>query len=85
MARRDKLVAMKLAPWKTKNRGKVNYTQCFIGSEASDWIVSNLGATRPQAIRLYERMVDKGLVKHVLEEHHFKDANLYYRFTPRPE
>lgn len=59
-----------------------SYEKCFIGSEAPDWIVHKLGATRPQAIRLCERMVDKGLVRHVVEEHHFEDGYKFYRLVP---
>jgi hypothetical protein len=51
-----------------------------VGREAVDWLVAREGLTRPEAVRLGERLVGLGLVHHVLDEHGFRDANLFYRF-----
>jgi hypothetical protein len=56
------------------------YPQCFVGSEAVDWLVARHQLSRPQAVKLGERMFDAGIFHHVLDEHSFKDIGYFYRF-----
>ncbi len=56
------------------------HRQAFVGREAVDWLVSEFGLTRAEAVELGERWVALGLVRHVLDEHGFLDGQLFYRF-----
>ena len=56
------------------------YPKSFIGSEAVDWLVKHQALSRPQAVRLGERMFESGLFHHVTDDHDFKDGNFYFRF-----
>ena len=56
------------------------YPDCFVGSEAVDWIVKTQKATRQEAVRLGQRLVDRDVIHHVTYEHGFKDEYLFYRF-----
>ncbi len=60
-----------------------NYAQCFIGRDAVDWLVRHQRVGRVEAVRLGQRLVALGLIRHVLDEHDFEDAELFYRLdTP---
>jgi hypothetical protein len=64
------------------------YPRCFVGSEAVDWLVEQLDLTRAEAVALGERLVECGDVRHVLDEHGFRDGRFFYRFVgedARPE
>jgi hypothetical protein len=56
------------------------YPRCFVGSEAVDWLVENERVSRAEAERIGRRLMERGLVRHVLDEHPFRDARLFYRF-----
>jgi potassium efflux system protein len=56
------------------------YRQCFVGREAVDWMTRALGLTRSEAVAVGQLLVDRGIVRHVLDEHGFRDAKLFYRF-----
>ena len=56
-----------------------SYRQAFVGREAVDWLVMNEELTRAEAVELGERWVDLGLVRHVLDEHGFRDGHFYYQ------
>lgn len=56
------------------------HPKCFVGREAIEWMTRSLGLTHSEALRLGQMLVDQGLVHHVLDEHGFEDANLFYRF-----
>jgi|GEM_PF-908255 len=57
------------------------FQRCFLGNEAVDWIVEQTKVSRPNAVKIGQTMLDKGLFHHVLDEHQFKDENLFYRFN----
>lgn len=59
------------------------YARCFVGREAVDWIVRDQGIGRVQAIHLGRRMVAMGWIRHVADEHDFKDTDLFYTPTER--
>lgn len=56
------------------------YHHCFLGNETVDWLVSQLKISRPMAIKLGQKMIDKKLFHHIVDEHDFKDEPLFYRF-----
>ena len=57
------------------------YSKCFRGDQAVDWLMSELSLTRPQAVRMGERLHAHRFIRHVLDEHDFADAQLFYRFV----
>jgi EAL domain-containing protein (putative c-di-GMP-specific phosphodiesterase class I) len=59
-----------------------NYPQCFVGSQAVDWMVAQLGVSRAEALRQGRALVAVGLVQHVLDEHDFNDGDYFYRLAP---
>jgi small-conductance mechanosensitive channel len=56
------------------------YTNCFIGSEAVQWFMQQQLASREEAIKLGQFLVESGIIHHVTDEHTFKDDYLFYRF-----
>jgi potassium efflux system protein len=56
------------------------YVRCFVGREAVDWLVAREGLTRDEAVRLGQLLVQRDVIHHVLDEHPFRDADLFYRF-----
>lgn len=57
------------------------YEQCFVGSEAVDWLGRRHGLSVGSAEAVGQALIDAGLVAHVLGAHAFSDARLFYRFT----
>ncbi len=53
---------------------------CFLGNETVDWMVEQLKVSRDDAVKLGQKMIDKKIFHHVLDEHQFKDEPLFYRF-----
>ena len=66
---------------KTRRHKLKLFQRCFLGNEAVDWIVKNAKVSREDAIGLGQKMIDKGIFHHVLDEHKFKDEELFYRFN----
>ena len=56
------------------------YSQCFIGSDAVQWIVENLKLSREQAVRLGQRLIDEKWIHHVVDQQPFRDGFFFYRF-----
>jgi hypothetical protein len=59
--------------------GKV-YRECFIASEAIDWMVANLGMRRSTALATGAFLWRTGRIHHVLREAAFDDGLFYFRF-----
>ena len=57
------------------------YQRSFLGNEAVDWIAKKVKVSREDAIALGQKMLDKGIFQHVVDEHQFKDEPLFYRFN----
>lgn len=57
------------------------YADCFIGSEAVDWLVRATGASRAAAVEVGQFLLDHGAFHHVVKEHPFRDEYLFYRFA----
>lgn len=56
------------------------YQRCFLGNEAVDWLANHVKISRSEAIKLGQKMLDKGIFHHVSDDHPFKDESLFYRF-----
>lgn len=56
------------------------YPRCFVGSEAVIWLMRTQRATRKEALRIGRLLMRKRIIHHVLDEHPFDDAYLFYRF-----
>ncbi|KXZ48705.1 hypothetical protein GPECTOR_26g608 [Gonium pectorale] len=58
------------------------YRRCFVGRDAVAWMLAAGAAAGPaQAVALGDAMLRAGLLHHVLYEHGFEDALLFYRFA----
>eukprot|EP01013_Petalomonas_cantuscygni_P043540 TRINITY_DN8284_c0_g2_i1.p1 TRINITY_DN8284_c0_g2~~TRINITY_DN8284_c0_g2_i1.p1 ORF type:complete len:559 (-),score=118.02 TRINITY_DN8284_c0_g2_i1:131-1807(-) len=55
------------------------YSRCFVGEEAVTWLAAVLGTSREQAVRVGGRLFDRGVFEHVVKDHAFEDAHLFYR------
>lgn len=66
---------------KTRRHKLKLYQRCFLGNEAVDWIVEKVKVSRPDAVKIGQKMMEKGLVNNVANEQQFKDENLFYRFN----
>jgi hypothetical protein len=56
-----------------------SYPRAFVGREAVDWLTARYDLSRGEAVALGERWVELGLVRHVLDEHGFRDGHFYYQ------
>ena len=65
---------------KTRRHKLKLYHHCFLGNETVDWIVKQLKISRSDAVNLGQKMIDKKIFHHVVDEHQFKDEPLFYRF-----
>jgi potassium efflux system protein len=43
-------------------------------------LVEKQNYTREEAIELGQILLERGIIHHVLDQHHFKDSYLFYRF-----
>lgn len=58
-----------------------SYYSCFIASELVDWLITSGEAEdRAQAVILGQLLVDTDYIHHVVDEHNFEDAYLFFRF-----
>lgn len=66
---------------KTRRHKLKLYQRCFLGNEAVDWIAKQAKVSRTDAVKIGQKMLEKGLFSHVIQEHNFKDESLFYRFN----
>lgn len=57
------------------------YKACFVGREAVDWMVQHAQMTRAEAVLQGRRLIALGLMTHVVNEHDFEDAELFYQLA----
>ncbi|NET55726.1 MAG: mechanosensitive ion channel [Symploca sp. SIO2E6] len=57
-----------------------SYHNCFVGFEAVKWLMKTQKATKEEAIRLGQMLLEQKIIHHVEDQHDFKDAYLFYRF-----
>ena len=60
-------------------RGKL-YRECFVASEAIDWMVSNLGLKRAAALSAGTFLWRTGRIHHVVRQAPFDDGLFFFRF-----
>lgn len=60
-------------------RGQV-YRQCFVASEAVQWLDREAGLGRELAVSAGRMLQGFGVIHHVVREREFADAMLYFRF-----
>ena len=65
---------------KTRRQKLKLFQRCFLGNEAVAWIAEYAKVPPEDAIALGQKMIDKNIFHHVLDEHQFKDEELFYRF-----
>ncbi|AFY67145.1 mechanosensitive ion channel domain-containing protein [Geitlerinema sp. PCC 7407] len=56
------------------------YPDCFVGSEAVEWLLQALRCSRDEALEVGQRLMDEGFIYHVLDEHPFRDGYFFYTF-----
>jgi len=59
--------------------GKV-YPRCFVGSDAVDWLMARYRLPLGAAETVGQRLLDLGVLHHVLDEHGFVEGRFFYRF-----
>lgn len=59
----------------------MRYPQCFVGSEAVEWLAEHLQVSRRSAVRVGQRLVALGHVRHVVDEHDFQDGHYFFCFS----
>lgn len=65
---------------KDRRHNLTTYRKCFVGSEAVQWLIGNLGLTLNEAVRVGQRLLKRGIIHHVVDEQDFKNDYLFYRF-----
>eukprot|EP01027_Heterolobosea_sp_BB2_P012254 GEZU01017775.1.p1 GENE.GEZU01017775.1~~GEZU01017775.1.p1 ORF type:complete len:167 (+),score=24.38 GEZU01017775.1:240-740(+) len=70
-------------PVKDRKYRLKTYPKCFIGGEAVDWFVNNLGLSRQDSVSLGRLLQERGVFDHVCKDHLFKDEYLFYHFTEK--
>lgn len=58
-----------------------SYENCFVGSEATDWLMDRHHLTVGEAETVGQRLVDLGVLHHVTDERGFIDGPFFYRFV----
>ncbi|XP_072435312.1 rap guanine nucleotide exchange factor 4 isoform X1 [Chiloscyllium punctatum] len=58
------------------------YKQCCVGTELVDWMIQQTPCvhSRPQAVGMWQVLLEEGVMNHVDQEHSFQDKYLFYRF-----
>jgi Protein kinase domain/Domain found in Dishevelled, Egl-10, and Pleckstrin (DEP) len=75
---RDPLTGVRIKDRRWRLR---TFKQCFVGSAAVDWMLKHLRVrTRAEAVTLCQRLLRDGIIRHVCDDHEFKDAFLFYTF-----
>ena len=66
---------------KTRRHKLKLYQRCFLGNEAVTWLSEKTKLSRENTVKLGQKMLEKGIFHHVLDEYQFKDEELFYRFN----
>ncbi len=59
------------------------YEQCFVGSEAVDWVKKSQKIAAHEAETLLNRLYGFNLIAHVTHDHPVRDGLFFYRFVAR--
>ncbi|KJE92479.1 hypothetical protein CAOG_08700 [Capsaspora owczarzaki ATCC 30864] len=80
----DILAARMMSSLEVKDRKFLlrTYKDCFVGTEAVDWLLSRgVAEDEEDAVRIGNLMIKNNLFQHVTLDHLFKNENLFYRYT----
>lgn len=82
-ALRDKAFKLRAGLPATDRRYRLKlYKDVFVGSEAVKWLLRNgIASSAPAAVALGQQMLDAGFFAHVVDEHGFENAYLFYRWA----
>ena len=56
------------------------YPNCFVGREAVTWLMHSEQIPRKEAIRIGQRLIERKIIHHVVDDLGFEDEYLFYRF-----
>jgi len=56
------------------------YARCFIGAEAVTWFSKTFKLSPSESVQLGQKLIDRGIIHHVLDEQTFQDGYFFYRF-----
>ncbi len=62
-----------------------SYSECFVASEAVDWIAKACSVARPDAVAIGRALQTCGLIYHVAREQSFDDQYFFFRVARLPE
>lgn len=65
---------------KDRTHSLKKYPKTFVGSEAVAWFQEILELSIDEAIRLGQKLIDKKIIHHVVDQHQFENEFLFYRF-----
>ena len=57
------------------------YPQCFVGREAVKWLMHSQKITREMALWIGQRLIERNIIHHVVDDIGFDDDYLFYRFN----
>jgi EAL domain-containing protein (putative c-di-GMP-specific phosphodiesterase class I) len=57
------------------------YPQCFVAADVVTWMTKRWSISRTVAVRIGERLTALGYIEHVVSEHDFADAYLFFQFA----
>lgn len=63
-----------------RRRLLARHPRSFVGREAVEWLMRREGLTRDEAIAVGQRLLERDVIHHVLDEHGFRDGHFFYRF-----
>ncbi|XP_033104545.1 DEP domain-containing mTOR-interacting protein-like [Anneissia japonica] len=70
----------------SRTESNISYEKCFYGSEMVDYLVRKGEVdSRQKAVVLGKDLLESEIIRHVTEEHHFKDEHIVYQFHPHLE
>ncbi|GAB5358751.1 hypothetical protein AAMO2058_000485400 [Amorphochlora amoebiformis] len=57
------------------------YRECFVGVEAVEWVMKQEKVSRPVAVCICQRMLERGYMTHCVGNHLFLDDHKFYRWV----
>lgn len=59
-----------------------NYENCFVASEAVEWLIAHINVSREEAVSLGKALEKEGFISHVTLRYNFDDSkDLFFRFS----
>ncbi len=67
---------------RTRRHHLRTYPDCFVGTEAVQWLCEELDCDETDAISMGNALLRRGIFSHVVHEHLLENAPLFYAFSP---